>query len=181
MSETSREDVKKRMMYTKGDDFNFLTYNLLILATELECTSESKKFVDHRKVAFLVGFVSNPWISHLVCQAKGTQQLPSVADRAHLAKIHADGAGRIHLITRLLFASERKGIVSLYPSNRGHSIDFSVNIENLPNGFLANPIFEMEKTNILKLRKLMANLRFAKLESFLERFFTENGVQTWHA
>ena len=148
MSDTTREQVKKRMMYTKGDDFYFLTYNLLLLASELKCTSEQKKFVDHRKTAFLVGFVSDPWISQLVFQTQRSNRLPSNSDRADLAKIYADGSARIHLLTRLLFASERKGIVSLYPGTRGHSIDFSVNVENLPNDFLANPIFEMEKTNI---------------------------------
>lgn len=181
MSETTREQVKKRMMYTKGDDFYFLTYNLLVLASELKCTSEQKKFVDHRKAAFLVGFVSDPWISKLVLQIKGSERLPSHSDRADLAKIYADGSARIHLLTRLLFASERKGIVSLYPGTRGHSIDFSVNMENLPEDFLANPIFEMEKTNISLLRKLMSTVRTSKLETFLQRFFADNGVQTWHA
>lgn len=181
MNDASREKVKKRMMYSKGDDFYFLTYNLLVLASELKCTSEQKKFVDHRKAAFLLGFVSDPWISQLVLQNKGAERRPSSSDRADLAKIYADGSARIHLLTRLLFASERKGIVSLYPGTRGHSIDFSVNAENLPKAFLADPIFEMEKTNISLLRKHMANLRMAKFESFLERFFAENGVQTWHA
>ena len=181
MSDVTREQVKKRMMYTKGDDFYFLTYNLLVLASELKCTSERKKFVDHRKAAFLLGFVSDPWISKLVLQIKGAERLPSSSDRADLAKIYADGSARIHLLTRLLFASERKGIVSLYPGTRGHSIDFSVNVENLPEDFLASPIFEMEKTNISLLRKLMSTMRTAKLDTFLERFFSDNGVQTWHA
>ncbi len=181
MSDASREQVKKRMMYTKGDDFYFLTYNLLILASELKCTSEQVKFVDHRKAAFLLGFVSDPWISRLVLQMKGSERQPSSSDRADIAKIYADGSARIHLLTRLLFASERKGIVSLYPGTRGHSIDFFINVENLPKDFLVNPIFEMEKSNISLLRKLMGNMRTAKLESFLERFFANYGVQTWHA
>ena len=181
MSDTTREQVKKRMMYTKGDDFYFLTYNLLVLASELKCTSEQKKFVDHRKAAFLVGFVSNPWSSRLVLQTRQSNRLPSNSDRADLAKIYADGSARIHLLTRLLFASERKGIVSLYPGTRGHSIDFSVNMETLPNAFLTNPIFEMEKTNISLIRKVMSTIRTAKFDTFLQRFFVDNGVQTWHA
>ena len=180
MSSPAREAVKKRMMYTKGDDFYFLTYNMLVLASELQCFSEEKKFIDHRKVAFLVGLVSDPWLAQLVLDFKGPERTPSVADRSKLAKIYADGSARIHLMTRLLFASERKGIVSLYRGTRGDSIDFSLNSAALPDNFLNDPIFEMEKTNISILRKLMANLRVARLEKVLERVFVENGVHVWH-
>ena len=181
MNDASRESVKKRMMYTKGDDFYFLTYNLLVLASELKCTSEKVKFVDHRKAAFMLGLVSDPWISQLLFQMKGSKRRPSNSDRAELAKKYADGSARIHLLTRLLFASERKGIVSLYPGTRGHSIDFSINVEKLPEKFIANPIFDMEKSNVSLLRKVMSDIRTAKLASVLERFFGDNGVQTWHA
>lgn len=180
MTTEAREAVKKRMMYSKGDDFYFLTYNLLILTSELKCFSEDKVFVDHRKVAFLVGFVSNPWLTDLASRCKGPNATPANIDRSELAKTYADGSARIHLMTRLLFASERKGLLTLYPGKRKHSIDFSINKTALPDGFLSNPIFEMERENVAQLRKLLPQLRNGKLSSLLERLFVENGVQVWH-
>lgn len=180
MTTEAREAVKKRMMFSKGDDFYFLTYNLLILASELKCFSEDKVFVDHRKVAFLVGFVSNPWLTDLALRCKGQNRTPANIDRNELAKTYADGSARIHLMTRLLFASERKGLLTLYPGRRKHSIDFAINEPALPDGFLANLIFEMERENVAKLRKLMPQVRKNTLGSMLERLFVENGVQVWH-
>ena len=180
MTTEARESAKKRMMYSKGDDFYFLTYNLLVLGSELKCFSEDKVFVDHRKVAFLVGFVSNPWLTDLALRCKGPNTIPANVDRSELAKAYADGSARIHLMTRLLFASERKGLLTLYPGKRKHSIDFSINVASLPEGFLTNSIFEMEQENVSTLRKIMPQLRNSKLGSMLERLFVENGVQVWH-
>lgn len=180
MMNGTRESIKKRMMYSKGDDFYFLTYNLLVLASELNCFSQDKLFVDHRKAAFLVSFVSNPWLSQLVLRCKETKRTPSNADRSELAKVYADGSARIHLMTRLLFASERKGLLTLYPSKRQQSIDFSINPNSLPENFLGNPIFDVEKSNVKLLRKLMPQLRKGTLSNILERLFVSNEVQTWH-
>ena len=180
MTNKTRESVKKRIMHSTGDDFYFLTYNLLLLASEFKCLSKEKAFVDHRKVAFLLSFVSDPWLTQLALRCKGADRFPSNADRSVLARVYADGSGRIHLMTRLLFASERKGILTLYPGKRKQSIDFSINTETLPAQFLENPIFEMEKTNVKHLRKLLPQLRTGKLSSMLERLFSESGVQVWH-
>lgn len=176
----NKESVKKRMMYSKGDDFYFLTYNLLVLASELKCFSQDKPFVDHRKAAFLVSFVSDPWLSQIVLRSNDAGRAPSNADRSELAKVYADGSTRIHLMTRLLFASERKGLLTLYPSKRQQAIDFSINRELLPEDFLGNPIFDVERANVTLLRKLMPQLRSSTLSNMLERLFVENGVQVWH-
>ena len=51
--------AKKRMMFIQKEDYNFLTYNLLILLYSLNCISESKRFRDFRKVAYLVDFINS--------------------------------------------------------------------------------------------------------------------------
>lgn len=181
MKSPARAAVKKRMMFTAGDDFYFLMYNMLVLASEIKCYSFEKAFVDHRKVAFLIEFISNPWLTQLVAENKEKQQTLSVADRSELTKFYANGASRIHLITRLLFAAERKGLVVLHPGSRGASINFSLNSSAFPNSFLIDPIFEMERANVALLRGLVHNLRMATLNKVLERLFRENGVHVWHA
>ena len=55
----SRKSAKKRMMFIQREDYNFLTYNFLILLNELNCVSEDKRFNDFRKIAYLVEFISN--------------------------------------------------------------------------------------------------------------------------
>ena len=180
MTSPARTAVKKRMMFTAGDDYYFLMYNMLILASELQCYSIEKAFIDHRKVAFLIEFISNPWHTKLVVENKGKTQLLSTVDRSELAKSYANGAARIHLITRLLFAAERKQIVVLHPGSRGASINFSLNSSALPHDFLSDPIFEIERSNATQPRGLIHNLRMATLDKVLGRLFAENGVQVWH-
>lgn len=181
MKPTGRQlDAKKRMMFSKGDDFYFLTYNTLLLADALGCDSTDKPFQDHRKAAFLVSFIADPQLTSMALRRRATGRLLPTADRGELAKAYADGSARIHLLTRLVFAFEKKGLVRLQKSKRKQAIDFSLDRDNIPNDYLKNSMFSVEKGNITKLRSLLPQLRKSTLRVLLERLFEENGVEVWH-
>ena len=44
------ESAKKRIMFIKGEDFNFLAYNILITLDSLKCHTAERAFVDHHKL-----------------------------------------------------------------------------------------------------------------------------------
>ena len=42
--------AKKRLMFIQKEDYNFLTYNFLILLKELDCINYQKRFTDFRRI-----------------------------------------------------------------------------------------------------------------------------------
>jgi hypothetical protein len=53
-----KQTAKKRMMFIQTEDYNFLTYNLLIFLDEMKCHNENSKFQDFRNIAYLIDFIS---------------------------------------------------------------------------------------------------------------------------
>lgn len=49
--------AKKRLMFVTHDDFYFLTYNLILVLSALECTSKDKVFTDLKKIAYLIDLI----------------------------------------------------------------------------------------------------------------------------
>ncbi len=99
-------EFKKRLMFLKGEDLYFLSYNIIVLLHCYSCESPQKPFLDYSKMAYLIDYVADTKL------AKMLNSNDSV-NRTYLQSAYTEGLIRRHIVSRLFYALERKGIVSL--------------------------------------------------------------------
>lgn len=162
----NRKSAKKRMMFIQGEDYNFLTYNFLILLNELNCVSEDKKFNDFRKIAYLIEFISN----NITIEDYTEIELSNIYLRAQLKK---------KLLSHLIIVLKNKQYLemSLNPTHR--TLDVWINKEKIPNDFFNSEYFSQEILNIQKLKKFAKISSNQKLKTMIDNLYTNRGVLTW--
>lgn len=173
--------VKKRIMFIKGEDFNFLTYNSILILDAFGCTTDAKHFVDHRKLAYLIDFVSSPLLTGIVERSSHLKVIPSDRDRHALATAYSKGAARVHLITRLVCALERRKILSVTKQPSQPALDLVLHPNSLPNEFLSDPMYVPERETIATLKTVSNQLRTMTLSTTLDRLYVSKGVHVWHS
>jgi hypothetical protein len=174
-------EIKKRLMFAKGDDFYFLTYNSLILLYSLECDSDKNLFIDSSKIAFLTDFIADSnCIRLLELSLKEHAHLGS-DDIQTLQHIYVNSLSRRHLLSRLLFVLQKRGFVSIETNKNDNALlDIYLNLDKMPKQFFNPAVYQAEIENAKKLRKLLPRIKTIALKTLLNRLFTQNGVNTWH-
>ncbi len=158
--------AKKRLMFIQKEDYNFLTYNFLILMKELDCINYQKRFTDFRRIAYLIEFISN----NIEFNTYSKIELSNIYLRAQLKK---------KLLSHLMITLKNKCYleISLNPTHR--TLDVWINIENIPLDFFDNKYFENEIKNISKIRKIASITPKQKLKTMIDKLYTTRGVSTW--
>ena len=164
-------------MFVKGEDFYYLTYNIIAALSILGCYDDERKFKDHRKLAFLVDFVSDHHLVSIVKRNKDHANLSSL-DRELLTRSYSTGLIRQNQIIRLLFILESRGIVSLEKNPNGQ-IDISLKSDK--KDFFDKEIFVTEFQNMFLLKTNIARLSNLNLESMLNRLYDNYGIRRWIA
>jgi len=168
-------------MFVKADDVYFIAYNLLISLYELKATSTSRPFRDYRKLSFLIDFVADPRLTAILQDSKRFGIPPNSEDRHELSVAYSRGASRMPHSMRVICALESRGILSIERGNQSEGFDLWLHVEKLPGGFLADELYEVERSNISTLRAMWPQLRIVRLDTMLQNFFGVNGVEAWHA
>ena len=158
--------AKKRMMFIQKEDYNFLTYNLLLLLFSLKCTSESSRFRDFRKVAYLVDFIN----SGANIEKYSQNELANIYSKAQLKR---------QLISHLLIVLKNHDFLGVSINTTHKSFDIWLNIENIPKDFFNKEIFEREINNINTLKKYAHSLKTVPVKKLVDEIFTSNNVLTW--
>jgi hypothetical protein len=171
------ENIRKRLMFVKGEDFYYLTYNIIAALSILGCYDDGRKFKDHRKLAFLVDFVSDHHLVSIVKRNKDHANLSSL-DRELLTRSYSTGLIRQNQIIRLLFILESRGIVSLEKNSNGQ---IDVSLKSDKKDFFDKEIFVTEFQNMFLLKTNIARLSNLNLESMLNRLYDNYGIKRWIA
>jgi hypothetical protein len=172
--------AKKRIMFIKGEDFNFLAYNILILLDQLDCNSEAKAFRDHRKLAFLVDLVSQPSLTGIIERRFRLNRSLSKRDLHSLSSAYANGESRKHFVERVLYAMATRGIIQIKKPPTEVAANIVLVPENISDSFSSSELFELERLNIRRIRVISPQIRTTVFQTFMTRFFDEQGVRTWH-
>lgn len=178
MNQQSASENKKRLMFIKGEDFYFLTYNIIIILKVLDCTSAAKTFKDYRKLAFLVDFISD-WSLLNILLAYPTGKYVNTRDRESLTRSYSSGLVRMNEILKLLFALEKKGILQLVKNPSNGNLDLFLNKSAIPKDLFENDIFKFELDNANMLKKNFSRISSIKLETFLGNFYYNYGITKW--
>ncbi len=169
---------KKRLMFIKGEDFYFLTYNIIILLKTLDCTSESKTFKDYRKLAFLIDFIAD-WNLLNILLVYPNGRSVNFRDKESLTRSYSSGLVRMNEILKLLLALEKKGIVGLTKNQTNGNLDVFLQKKSIPKEMFENEIFKFELDNTLMLKKNFNRISSNKLETILTTFYYNFGITKW--
>ncbi|MFP8487642.1 hypothetical protein ACKGJO_00945 [Gracilimonas sp. Q87] len=173
------EDVKRRLMFIKGEDYYFITYNIIILLKELNCISDKNRyFQDVRKLSFLIEFVSDESLTILLEKYEGKNDLNQV-DKSRLNRAYSNGLLRLEGLNRLLFSLEKNGLIKLRQNKSRTALDITLSNSPKLKWFFNEEAFELEKENADKLRSEIKYLTRLKLENVLVNVFNNYGVSTW--
>lgn len=162
----TKENAKKRLMYIQREDYNFLTYNILLVLNQFNAKSENTKFKDFRKIAYLVDFINlNPDFERY--------------DQNELAKIYSQAQLKKKLISHLLIILKNREFIGLSINHIHQSFDLWIIEENVPEGFLNKELFEKEIENIKILQTKISRLKGITVKTMVDTIFTNNNIITW--
>lgn len=173
--ELSKTEIKKRLMFVKGEDFYYLTYNMILMLDHLGCYYGSRKFKDYRKLAFLVEFVSDYNLANILGNREGLNPI----DRDLLTRTYSNGMIRQNQLIRLLFTLEKHNLVVLEKEKTTGTVSVSLKKESLPEGFFNSELFQPETNNMVSLTKNIQKLSLLTLEKMLQRLFDNYGLTRW--
>ncbi|ANC19295.1 hypothetical protein WR52_11115 [Bacillus cereus] len=174
-------NVKKRIMFNRDEDYYFITYNILIILKAYGCKNSKSKWIDYRKLSYLLPLVSNSSLLDLYIRYIDDNRIPPKEDIELLRDTYFKSKLRLKLITSILFTLEANQLVSLMKNDRRHTIDIWINQENISKTFFKSELFEAEVQNINKLKNTIPRLKSLSTKTLLERLYTNNGVSVWEA
>jgi hypothetical protein len=162
----AKSEAKKRIMFIQKEDYNFLTYNLLLVLYVLKCESQESMFKDFRKIAYLIEIIS----TQRQIDSYTTNELSIIYTRAQLKK---------KLISHLLIVLKNRKFIGVALNKPQRSFDLWLITENIPTEFLSNSLFSIETENIQQIRRNNSYLRTMTIKNFVDNLFTKKGVVTW--
>lgn len=170
---------KKRLMFSKDEDYYFITYNLLILLNTIGCISQDSKFIDYTKLAYIIPFVSDTNLLNIILKYNELERYPSREEIEKLQETYLRSRIRIKLLTTIILALEHKGLITLRKNERRHCIDIWINKDKIPNSFLNSSLFKIEVENTLKFKSFISRLKSLSAKTLQENIFANKGVRLW--
>lgn len=161
-----KQVAKKRLMFIQKEDYNFLTYNLLLLLKILQANSKESRFQDFRKIAYLIHFVSTQ--SNFNNLSK--QELAIIYTKSHLKK---------QLLSHLVLILKNRNYLGVEVNSVRGTLDIWIKEENISSDFFEGNLFEKEIKNILEIKKSLPRLKILLLKNVVDSIFTKNNVITW--
>ena len=168
--------IKKKIMFSKGDDFYFLSYNILLILYGLSCICGKRMFKDYRKLAFMIDFVSNRSLTNIV---KNNEVILNPIDRELFTRAYANGLLRLNQIIRLLFTLEKQGLITLEREPGKDTVNICLNSAAVNNSFFDKQLFKLELDNLSMLSGAIQRTSSLTLGTLLTKLFDNHGITTW--
>jgi hypothetical protein len=172
----TQPSVKKKIMFSKGDDFYFLSYNILLILYGMDCFCGQRTFKDYRKLSFLIDFVSN---RNLAQTASSNMILLNPVDRELFTRAYANGMLRLNQVIRLLFTLEKRGFVTLERELGADTVNVCLNKEAIDKSFFNKDLFKPELNNLKLIKASVQRTTVLTLENLLTRLFDNHGIRRW--
>lgn len=163
---STKQEAKKRIMFIQKEDYNFLTYNILLTLKYLGANSKESKFQDYRKISYLIQFISTN--SNFNEYTK--EELAIIYSKSHLKK---------QLLSHLILILKNKNFIGVDVNHSRNSLDIWLIEENIPNIFFDRNLFIKEIENIKIIKSKLPRLKILTLKNVVDTIFTNNKVITW--
>lgn len=170
------ELAKRRLNFLAGEDYYFLTYQLLLLLDVL--TSDSGKFKDHRKLAYLIHIASSTAAMSVIRRHAG-RAISNADDKEVLFSTFTTGELHKRDVYKLLWALEKRGMVQVERSETPDVIDVTLARQSIPESFLNNDVFGGDRDTAKALKMLFGRIAGLSLDTFLTKFYRDYGISVW--
>ncbi|WP_024296378.1 hypothetical protein [Lacrimispora indolis] len=169
-------DNKKRMMFVLDEDYYYVT--LKILSTVFFISGFNKKFVDYKKLSFILEFCKSDYRLRLYEKAVSDRSL-NVFEHEELTTIYCNANLNDSMIQRVLYFLEKQGIIHMSKNDRFGCIDLElVKSKDLESLFDSN-ILASERSNINIIKNNMTRIGTYKFDSFISKIYGKNEVAKW--
>ncbi len=162
----TKENAKKRLMYIQKEDYNLLTYTMLLVLMHFNAKSEGSRFKDFRKIAYL---------SHFINLSPNFRSY----EQNELSKIYSQAQLKKQLLSHLLIILRNRGFIGMSINHIHQSFDLWINEDNIPIEFFDKKIFENEIKNIEILKSEISRLKGVTVKTLVDNIFTKNNIITW--
>lgn len=163
-------------MFIKSEDYNFLTYNLFIILNGLDCIEGKSSLKDHRKISFLIDFISNgKFIDIIEKQLHNPNSKINEVDRELLSQSFTDSLLRIRTINQLVFTLTNEGFLKI-TDKKLDKLSICLNKEQVPKEFLKGEIFKIERNNVNRLKSLVKRISILDISTMLTTLYYNNGI-----
>jgi hypothetical protein len=174
-------NVKKRIMFNRDDDYYFITYNILIFLHTIGCVDDKSKFQDYTKLIYIIPFISYNYLLDIHIHYKETDRSLIDEELQFLSKTYIKSRMRVKLITSILFALERNNLITLEKNTIRNSIDIWVNQDKFPTSFASSSLYKLEVEQAGRFKKLFPKIKTIKTDTLIDSLFSSKGVTTWLA
>jgi len=168
---------KRRLVYNKSEDLNFIAYNVLLLLHHLNCTNSQRKFNDYRKLVFLISIISDDKKTSILTDYYKEGIIANKNIRTVINRLYYDSIEHLTLIRYLLVILEKKGVVKLVMESNKTNVFIENSRDFLI--FFEDERFIKEKRRIEKIQQKIPRIRSINYMTFIENFFKRNGVAIW--
>ncbi|MFD2602646.1 hypothetical protein [Flavobacterium suzhouense] len=168
--------TKRRMMFIKSEDYNFLTYNIFIILNGLNCVQGKSSLRDHRKISFLIDFISNGKLIDIIeRQLKNPKSKINEVDRELLSQSFTDSLLRIRTINQLIFTLANEGFI-VVTDRKLDKLNICLDRKLIGKEFLKGEIFKIERSNINRLKALVQRISILDISTMLSSLYYNNGI-----
>jgi hypothetical protein len=162
----NKNAAKKRLMFIQKEDYNFLAYNTILLLNVLDCTSETRRFKDFRKIAYLIDFIN-----------EGGN--PKSFDQSELSRIYQRAQIKKKLLHHLLIILKNRDLIGVSVNRSTKTIDLWLNKKLVHEDFLTAEFFSREISNIHLLKNALGTFKGYTMKTLSDKIFKQNNVLTW--
>ena len=166
---------KKRMMFIKEDDYNYLTYNIFIILNGLDCTIGKSSLKDHRKLSFLIDFISDSKLIDIIERSINGGMKINEIDKELLNQSYTNSLLRIKTINQLIFTLSSEGFISVIEKKLDKLI-IGLNTEIIDKEFLKGQMFSIERNNIKRLKRIVQRISIIDISNMLSLLYYNHGV-----
>lgn len=167
---------KRPLYFISGEDFYFVAYSILLTLEMLGGTA--KRVKDHRKIAYLIQFVSDSRLIDILDRTQGLRSANPV-DRELLFSSYTNAELHKREVYKILFSLRRRGFVSIERTDTAEILDVSLVAAALPQDFLRSEYFDNERANAVQLKQIIQRISTLTFETLLERLYKDRGVRVW--
>jgi hypothetical protein len=130
--------VKKRLMFSVAEDSYFLTYNIILILSLLQCTNKVY-LKDSNKIALLVTIIEKSQNIEVTKKVLKDEIINNY-DKNVLFDMYYNSKLRMRSVISILFSLDKKGIINVRKS--GKTLDISLVNSNIYKNFIDKKLFE---------------------------------------
>ncbi len=170
-------DNKKRMMFVLDEDYYFVTTKLLVILKSLGCYKS--KFIDYRKLAFIIEFIKNDRSMELYKKSIERINELTILERELLINIYYNGNVNQTIIKKVLFFLEKKELIKLEKNIKFNCVDTLLLKNKDLEDTISSEVFGDDMKKVKEIYTNFNRIKTIKYSSFIERIFGSSEVSKW--